>query len=181
MNETFIYSEMISEDLCDKVVHFFNNNSERQKPDDECKGKKSSEIVLTRKDDIFLEYDHHLSRVLNSYLEKYKYSNSVAKFKTSPTIKIQYYKPGEGFKEFHFENDGNEDSIQRHLVFMTYLNTVENAGTEFLYQETKLEAIKGSTIIWPAIWTHTHKGIVYTEKDKMIITGWLNFDKKVNK
>ena len=83
MNETFIYSEMISEDLCDKLVHFFNNNSERQKPDDECKGKKSSEIVLTRKDDIFLEYDHHLSRVLNSYLEKYKYSNSVAKFKTS--------------------------------------------------------------------------------------------------
>ena len=179
MSENFIYSEMIPEEICDKLVDFFNNNPERHKPDDGCKGKESSEIVLTRKDNIFLEYDHYLSKVLNSYLEKYKYSNSVAKFKTSPTIKIQHYKPGEGFKVYHFENDGNEEVLRRHLVFMTYLNTVENAGTEFLYQETKTEAIKGSTIIWPAAWTHTHRGVVNTKSDKTIVTGWFNFDTQI--
>ena len=175
MSENFIYSEMIPEEMCNKLVDFYNNNPERQKPDSYCKGKKSSEILLTRKDDIFLEYDQHLGKVLNSYLKKYKYSNNVVSFKISPTVKIQHYNPGEGFKEYHFENDGNDYSIKRHLVFMTYLNTVENAGTEFLYQEYKTEAIKGSTIIWPAVWTHTHRGIVNNEKSKIIITGWFNY------
>ena len=55
MSENFIYSEMIPEEICDKLIDFFNNNPERHKPDYECKGKESSEIVLTRKDDIFLE------------------------------------------------------------------------------------------------------------------------------
>ena len=175
MSENFIYSEMISEEICDKLVDFFNNNPERHKPDDGCKGKESSEIVLTRKDNIFLEYDHHLSRVLNSYLEKYKYSNSVAKFKTSPTIKIQHYKPGEGFKVYHFENDGNEEVLRRHLVFMTYLNDVPNGGTEWMYQNYKSEAKKGLTVLWPSDFTHTHRGIISNEYEKYIITGWFVF------
>ena len=58
---------------------------------------------------------------------------------------------------------------------MTYLNTVENAGTEFKYQKLKTNAVKGKTVIWPATWTHTHKGIVSDKKEKIIITGWFSF------
>ena len=174
MRENFIYSEMIPEEICDKLVDFFNNNTERQEPD-KLIGKKSIEIVLTEKDNIFLEYNYYLSKVLNNYLEKYKYSNSVAKFKTSPTIKIQHYKPGEGFGVYHFENDGYEEVLRRHLVFMTYLNDVKDGGTEFLYQNVTTKSIKGNTIIWPATWTHTHRGQISNTKEKYIITGWFNF------
>jgi len=28
--------------------------------------------------------------------------------------------------------------------------------------------------MWPAEWTHTHRGIISTNKEKYIATGWLN-------
>ena len=34
------------------------------------------------------------------------------------------------------ENGGIGKSLYRHLTFMTYLNTLDNAGTEFWYQKT---------------------------------------------
>ena len=73
------------------------------------------------------------------------------------------------------ENDGFPTVINRHLVFCTYLNNVENGGTEFLYQDFVTEAKKGSTIIFPAGWTHTHRGQISQNQEKYIITGWFNF------
>ena len=35
-------------------------------------------------------------------------------------LNIQHYKPTGGYKVFHFEN-GLKNTINRHLVFMTYL------------------------------------------------------------
>ena len=58
---------------------------------------------------------------------------------------------------------------------MTYLNTVKNAGTEFKYQKLKTKAVKGKTVIWPASWTHTHRGSDNDKKEKIIIAGWFNF------
>jgi hypothetical protein len=31
---------------------------------------------------------------------------------------------------------------------------------------------KGLTLIWPADWTHFHKGIPAPNEEKMIVTGW---------
>jgi len=173
--ETFIYSEQISEKICDKLVKFYKDNTNRHIPDKVCKGITSSEIILNRSDSIYKEYDRHLFKVLKNYLKIYKDADKVMKFEITPTIKIQYYKPGDGFPVYHFENNGEDGNIRRHLVFMTYLNTVENAGTEFKYQKCKLEAVKGKTVIWPAAWTHTHKGVINNEKEKIIITGWYSF------
>ena len=56
---------------------------------------------------------------------------------------------------------------------MTYLNTVQNGGTYFKYQNQTTEAVEGDTYIWPTEWTHMHSGIV-TNETKYIITGWFN-------
>jgi hypothetical protein len=58
---------------------------------------------------------------------------------------------------------------------MTYLNTVEEAGTEFKFQKFKATAEKGKTLIWPTDFTHTHRGVISLNKEKYIITGWLSF------
>lgn len=77
--------------------------------------------------------------------------------------------------EWHYErNSYVHDELSRVLVYMTYLNDVDNAGTEWLYQNFKTEAKKGLSVIWPAEWTHTHKGIVSESQEKYIATGWLN-------
>ena len=89
---------------------------------------------------------------------------------------IQHYKPGEGFYKWHTENTGYSYNLNRHLVFMTYLNDVENGGTEFYhFPDLKIQARKGLTLIWPAGWTHTHKGVISNVDEKYIITGWYSF------
>jgi hypothetical protein len=66
--------------------------------------------------------------------------------------------------------------MKRHLVFMTYLNTVDDEGeTEFWYQRKYIQPRKGRTLIWPAEWTHTHRGIPSQTQDKYIITGWYSY------
>ena len=34
---------------------------------------------------------------------------------------------------------------------------------------------KGLTLIWPADWTHLHRGVVSPSEEKYIITGWFDF------
>jgi hypothetical protein len=59
---------------------------------------------------------------------------------------------------------------------MTYLNDVFEGGeTEFYYQNIKVNARKGLTLVWPADWTHTHRGLVSNTQEKYIVTGWLNY------
>ena len=61
------------------------------------------------------------------------------------------------------------------LVFMTYLNTCKKAGTMFYYQKKTFECKIGQTLIWPAQWTHTHKGVISNKETKYIITGWWSY------
>ena len=58
---------------------------------------------------------------------------------------------------------------------MFYLNNVENGGTEFYYQNLCTEAKEGSLVIWPADWTHMHRGQTEQNNVKYILTGWVEF------
>ena len=180
---TFMGGWYIPESVCNELVKVFNNNKSKW-----CKGtvgdnytehnaKKSTELIIKPDEyDLFLKnYILHLSNCLKQYKNKYPYSDKVAEFSCYDNIKIQHYKPGEGFYNWHTENSGHGYTKLRHLVFMTYLNSVENAGTEFLHQELITPCQKGLTIIWPSAWTHYHKGITNNKKEKTIITGWFNF------
>ena len=39
---------------------------------------------------------------------------------------------------------------------------------------------KGLTVIWPADWTHTHRGVPSPSQDKYIATGWYNLKPPLN-
>ena len=59
---------------------------------------------------------------------------------------------------------------------MIYLNTInKGGGTHWPQQEFTTKARVGDLYIWPAGWTHSHKGIVAPEEEKYIITGWSSF------
>ena len=51
-------------------------------------------------------------------------------------INLQYYPPGAGYPNLHCERASSTyPFVKRHLVFMTYLNTVtDEGGTHFHYQ-----------------------------------------------
>ena len=90
---------------------------------------------------------------------------------------MQKYYPDGGYHQWHYEREGKSGKdLVRHLVFMTYLNDVEEGGeTEFFYQNLKIKPKKGLTIIWPADWTFTHRGLTTVYETKYIVTGWLNY------
>jgi hypothetical protein len=114
---------------------------------------------------------------VNLYCEEYPEAASNGAFGFQESFNIQHYRPGEGFFKWHTERaQHNPKTVRRHLVYMTYLNTVNDEGyTEFKFQNIKIQPQKGLTLIWPADWTWTHRGITSATEDKYIATGWLGF------
>ena len=89
------------------------------------------------------------------------------------TLKMQKTEPGAGYHVWHAEQGPDADA-SRCLVYSAYLNTIEDAGeTEFLYQRLRIPPKENTVIIWPAAFTHTHRGnVVHGDKSKYIVTGW---------
>jgi hypothetical protein len=173
--ENFIYTFQIDEKLCDDLIQYHKDNKEY------CtNGAVGGKIDKTKKDstDVYFfnqsqnptikKYFNELQKGFDSY--RYKFNIQNLKLRTEVGNNLQYYPIGGGFKIWHFERD--TDEIRRCLVYMTYLNDVPDGGTEWLYQNFKLEARKGLSVIWPAEWTHTHRGIVSHTSEKWIATGW---------
>ena len=79
---------------------------------------------------------------------------------------------GGGFHNWHFENTGLQ-VCARKLVIQLYLNTIEEGGeTEFLYINKRIKAEQGRLIIFPAAFTHTHRGNPPIGQDKYIVSTW---------
>ena len=181
----FIKSYKIKTKVCDDLIKCFDENENFHQ-----EGIVGGNIVNKEiKDSIDLEvfnlndninitnYYTELDKCIKKYKNKYEFCDkdqSPWSIIQSPVI--QKYNPKGGFKKWHYENNGYPQSIKRHLVFMTFLNDVKDGGeTEFFYQKKKFKPKKGLTLIWPAIWTHTHRGIVSKKYKKYLITGWINY------
>ena len=89
------------------------------------------------------------------------------------SVKMQKSDPGSGYHVWHAEQGPDADA-SRCLVYILYLNDIDEAGeTEFLYQRMRVAPKENSMVIWPAAFTHTHRGnVVHGNKSKYIITGW---------
>lgn len=140
--------------------------------------KDSLDCFLKPNTDLFKKYSsQYLQPCTNQYIKKYPYCNMQNPWTVKCDINIQYYPPGGGFPQWHTERFSDQPPISAcHLVFMTYLNNVTDCGeTEFLHQKIKIKPEKGLTLIWPADWTFTHRGIISPTQEKLIITGWYHY------
>jgi hypothetical protein len=80
---------------------------------------------------------------------------------------------GEGYHRWHSERFGMA-TTERVLAWTIYLNDVAEGGeTEFLYQGKRVNAKNGRIVIWPAGWTHIHRGNPPLSNTKYIVTGWI--------
>jgi len=98
-----------------------------------------------------------------------------------PIFNLQRYAPGEGFRQWHCDwtiDDEATEPGNRVLAWILYCNTVEEAGTEFHWQEHHEEAERGKLVIFPASPSHIHRGRVNNEHSKTIATGWINAGSK---
>ena len=108
------------------------------------------------------------------YTEKYSILQNADSHKIY-TIKVQKTSPGGGYHIWHCE-DSARVMRNRLLVFTLYLNDIDDGGeTEFLYLSKRVQPKTGRMVIWPAGFTHTHRGNPPLKGDKYIITGWVEF------
>ena len=183
--ETFMGGWYIDDKICDRLISFFNSNKKHS-----CEGvivgekgpyvdkrvKDSSDLIISPNCDQqpILDYRNELQKVLENYIEKYPAVNEIARYDIMEQINLQYYPKSGGYKTWHCERI-NKNVSNRVLVFMTYLNDVEDGGTAFQNQNMICPAKKGLTIIWPGEWTHMHRGIASNTTEKYIITGWYSY------
>lgn len=187
INTSFIGIYSIPDrELMEKIIKFFDQNSKLQKPgstgDNEINTEKKDnrEIRITpenlndEKYKIFLTYVEYLKKCYSAYKNSYPFLETLGKLNMG-TFQIQKYEINGHCSAWHSERDNIRIS-ERVFAWMTYLNDVPYDGeTEFYHYGIKITPETGKTLIWPAEWTHAHRGNPTTKKEKYIMTGWLSF------
>jgi len=178
--------------LCEKIVKFFHTSEYsklNKRPGHTFNGisaqqKKSTDLSVSVENlnniEVLNNYIKELQKICYNYIQKYKWCNQYYPWTILEDVNIQYYLPSEAYYSWHTERFSSVfPHNNRHLVFMTYLNTVTDGGeTEFYYQNLKIKPEIGKTLIWPSDWTHTHRGLPSPSQEKYIITGWYSFYNK---
>jgi len=187
-----VWDRFVPKPLCDQIVKYFDDVMDNRgcyirtdyDDNDQDSVYRSEDYyngALNRKDFAFLmNYANDtLTTQINSclkscalhYIEQYqqlKQSNLI-----STDLKIQKTPPGGGYHIWHYENSSMWYAM-RDLTWMIYLNDMPEgeAETEFLYQKRRIRPTAGTVVIWPAGFTHVHKGNTVFSQDKYILTGW---------
>ena len=166
----------IDTSMCDMLIDEYYKNSKYASWDNL---RKYSRLNDSQIDTAVVEqYVVHLKSCIEMYKDKYYWCvKSNEPWAITQPINLQLFKPGDAYSLQHIESGGpQKGKLQRHLTFMTYLNDVNDGGqTEFEYQNILVQPKKGLTLVWPAVWTHPHRGIPAISEDKFIMTGWCSF------
>ena len=183
-HETFIGEYFIDESLCQQIIKYFENRTDLQEEgkigDQEIDSsrKSSTDMCLDKCEEYFHLYFGAIYPFFRDYCEKYRIKPNDFPMRFLEPTNIQRYLPNQGFFIEHHERSNLDlDRISRELVFMTYLNTIEDfsenqGATVFPFQNQFVRPEIGKTLIWPAGFTHRHYGITHKSETKYIVTGW---------
>lgn len=184
-----IYDNALTREECKSIIEYFEEMKkynlvfDRQSYGDSLAHEKQDETCFVFDPDTFYIDKTHpvLMTVMDKFWNCYneyvkKYSILIKSNKQGITsVRVQKTNPGGGYHTWHYENDGRHFS-NRLAAFIIYLNTVPVGGeTEFLYQHERIAAVEGRVVIWPAGFTHTHRGNQPISGSKYIVTGWVEY------
>jgi len=151
-------------------------------------------------DSLIRDLDHILKNYIFDYNEKYMVWSSKLNMDLIPSESVEsvkknaedvdalndiicrlgywhikkYRHPDDGYYAWHTDWGPMPEWIQRQIAVQFYLNDVKEGGeTEFYFQKLKIKPKKGTLVIWPVGYTHTHRGLPPISNDKYIISTWL--------
>ena len=184
-----IYDESIPKELCDEFIDNYETAKKNETIIDLSKENELQILDSTpefiRKDEVMMvgptfsnvyprppvnAYFDYLQKCLVRYMNRYNIEFHGTIF--NDVFKIHKVKKSEGYHTWHYERN-NPQSMDRIFTYMTYLEVPKSGGeTEFLHQSLRIDPKVGRTLIWPAGYTHAHRGNPPLEGEKMYITGW---------
>ncbi len=185
--ETFIrvWKNFLSKETCDYIIerfdHHYSKLELRHLAEDNkwgnCLFRKDQAIFLNREEYGEPELTKLISDAVDSCATQYgeEFTHIKDQFLTNRNcIKIQRTLPYGGYHVWHHEQVAGQDSHDRELVWTLYLNDMPEgeAETEFMYQHMKVQPTVGTVCIFPAAFTHLHRGLTVYTHPKYIATGW---------
>ena len=184
----FIGSWIIQPSLCDNLITYYEKNNEKHVKGGTNKGinieiKDRKDLCIYPKDlilpenEIVKDYFKYLFECYEDYNKQWPFLGKLINHVDIGQFNMGKYEAGQHFKKIHCER-ASLNTLHRLLAFMTYLNDVEDGGsTYFNHYDLDIKPKKGLTLLWPAEWTHSHKGNILKAGVKYIVTGWLCFPK----
>lgn len=180
LNNNFIYIEdnFFSEEESKNVINKFDKNLKESKGKTEFQGYNYNELFYDNfilDNDFFIKFTNKLSNSLQEYKKLYPEINLTESFWDLTSLRFKKFDKGKSFANFHSEQ--SLTYLNRVLSIQLYL-TEHNCGTEFYRNNFVIKSEVGRLAIFPAYFTHTHKGQVCPDnKERFIITGYINFVK----
>lgn len=196
LDNSFIleYPKFFDADWCQKIIDRYHELEENGMTDisdagsdkslgSQEKRAKGSHVWLNHIHQVDMTAAVHLDSLCSYFFEllttavkiyKTKYREGLYYPISCNDMKVQRIRPAGGFHAWHSE--WSKETSTRQLVYVVYLNDLPDGEgeTEFIYQGVRCKPEVGKLVIWPAGWTHTHRGNPNYSTDKYVITGWIH-------
>tara|TARA_B110000285_G_C15110625_1_gene610868 strand:+ start:1543 stop:2121 length:579 start_codon:yes stop_codon:yes gene_type:complete len=183
-----VFDNVLDTSTCNNFINLFNIRNDLQK-NGITSGGYTPELKITTdtnlsNHDCFKDIDTFLNSVLDNYIHKYfeymfslnnQYGIAVNDLKDTGFL-MQKYEKNIGYFNYHHDFSSiyeNNQIYSRYLVYIFYLNDVDEGGETILWNNYKIKPKRGSLLFFPCTWTYPHKGNIPISHDKYIITGWL--------
>ena len=186
LTPNFIGSWIIEPTLCEEIIAYYERNQQKQTKgttsggiDLETKNRQDLSLspreLMLSENELYKIYFENLFECYKNFSDKWPHLKKIGKNLNIPAFNVGRYETGQHFQTLHCERAGL-GTLHRLFAFMTYLNNVEEGGTTYFDNyNLEIQPKKGLTLIWPAEWTHTHRGNKVIKGCKYMITGHLNF------
>jgi len=178
-----IFENAVPKEWCENVIDLFNKN-----PHNQFSRQTAEKVTKLQKEDMHLALGHLNKGMAEEFAHNFfssVYPLYLSEYKITPQIldssmyvddfKVQKTSPTQGYHLWHVETNALFHS-HRVMAYTVYLNTVEEGGeTEFLIQSRRLKPKQGTVCIFPAGYTHIHRGNPPLSGVKYIMTGWISY------
>ena len=182
------YDNALSQEECKYIIDYMNTG-DRLKPGVVVGLSQQTSVEVDIKDSFDMRLNFNDDNKVNDiilqafinclrlYVKKHSQLDMIAPWAIFPIYNLQKYNPLQGYHSLHCENcNPSALASRRIMAWMFYLNTVtDGGGTYFDNYDLTMDAVEGRCVLWPAYWTHMHKGIVSETETKYIATGWVSY------
>jgi hypothetical protein len=182
-----IFPDVITDEMCSEFVKWFDVVSKQgltmssRQDSTMGGGDRKDEVIhvpsgLSLGSECFsdrLTYPlwNNITNCLNLYSDEYNIVQSLS----SSAFKMHRVRPTGGYHLWHQERGWFVP--HRTLAWHLTLESPKSGGeTEFLFQSMKIEPRVGQLLIWPAGFTHQHRGNPPLEGQKTYMTGWFDVE-----
>ena len=182
--ETYVqkYDNVISDELCDKLVKRFEENPKQQeKLSQGSMSMTHLDLFRPENSDVWKNDVLEIVEIFKKCIEKYQIDCNIDKTIMWPqkylfeSFWIKRYLP-DGVDQFGPHVDARDvESCKRFLVFFLYLDNNDAGSTTFPQLDIASDCKKGSLLMFPPMWPWLHTGEKPVDKPKYILGSYLKY------